>query len=282
MNSTYFDRLLVEVERRLQNKSRIFNSTIYPLVYDPLFSRFPCNTSVSSIIRAMFIEQWNISFAYDQYYQQCSPSACTYITTARARDCLGVLLTLISMIGGLSVGLRITTPILVNTVLDFLKPKTKQNSQKSNFPSRVKKVLQTLLKVVVDSNIFSAGAFGGQVERSTAKRLGQWSTRLYILLLAAALIILTLRAMISPETFTNTYPNPSLGTYTKLVTNHRSTLQCPCSRISSPYSRFLQIEARFHRVSRTLVSHFRQKLSSNRSVRALSCLINTDQSFSRM
>lgn len=221
-----------------------------PLVNDPSSSQFSPNTTLLVIVRQMFIEGWDVSFSFEQYYGKCSPSTCKYSTTARKKDFLSVLLTLVSMIGGLSVGLRTATPTLVNTILDFFKPKQKINTQALNWAPRMRKALTALLTAVSLWNIFPVGTFGSHLNRSTAKHLGQWSTRFYILLLMTGLTVLTFRTFISPETFTETHFKPSLNTYLDLVAGHRSTLQCPCSLISSPYSRFLQIKVRFHPVSR--------------------------------
>lgn len=86
------------------------------------------------------------------------------------------------------------------------------------------------------------------MNRRTIKYLGQWATRLYIVLVATSLAILILHTITEPQTLTKTYSKPSLNTYNALLADHGDQLQCPCSLISSAYDRYLQIDAEFHQV----------------------------------
>jgi hypothetical protein len=256
-NSTYIDEMLTFLTIRSYQNLQTLNLTIKPLVDDPASSRFPPNTPLFRVARDMFVEQWHVSVSFNRYYRSCSPSACRYTKTARRNGFFGVLLTFISMIGGLSVALRAMTPLLINLILDFFKSRTKKKkSDNVKLLLRVKKILQSLWKIVINLNLFPARVFDSRMERSTAKHLGQWSTRLYIVILATALITLTFRTVVSPKLFTKTYANPSLDAYNNLVNDHATTLQCPCSLSSFPYSRFLQIEARFHPVSKKSLPSF--------------------------
>ena len=255
-NSTYIDEMLTYLAIRSYQNLQTLNLTIKPLVDDPASSHFPPSTSLLQIASEMFVEQRNVSMSFDRYYRRCSPSACKYTITARANGLFEVLLTFISMVGGLSVALRIMSPLLVNSILDFFKSKTKTNSENVKLLSRVKKIFQSLWKVAINLNLFPARVFDSRMDRSTAKHLGQWSTRLYILVLATALTTLTLRTFVSPKLFTKTYANPSLDAYKNLVSDHGNTLQCPCSLSSFPYRRFVQIEAGFHSVKRQIFPHF--------------------------
>ncbi len=81
-----------------------------PLIYDPTLSRFPPNTSIKMILQNMMIERWNISTSYNSFYESCAPSYCTYSQTIHTKTVIGVIVTLISMIGGLVVSLRLITP----------------------------------------------------------------------------------------------------------------------------------------------------------------------------
>ena len=262
-----------------KHKQMISNLTIQPLVYDLSFTRFTRDASLSSIVGEMFIERWNPSFSFEQYYKRCAPSVCKYTTTAQRKDFFGIMLILISMIGGLAIALRIATPILVNTVLDYFKPKSRRTSQRLPLFVRAKNMIKMVSKAVFNLNIFPSGEFGNGIDRDTAKQLGRWSTRVYVALLATAVTILTLRTLVSPDTITKTQEKPSFDAYTDLTTHHRDTLQCPCSVASSPYSEFVHVEGRFHQVSRQHCFEILQKGKQSlfdRSVRVRSFLINTD------
>ncbi|CAF0975007.1 unnamed protein product [Adineta steineri] len=85
-------------------------------------------------------------------------------------------------------------------------------------------------------------------------RLGQITTRLYIVLLIAGHIILILYTIIQPQILTKIFDQPSLTTYNRLMVDHSDTLQCPCSSISSLYGRYITIESVFHQVCSSLFS----------------------------
>ncbi|CAF4306795.1 unnamed protein product, partial [Adineta steineri] len=74
---------------------------IRPLVYNSTSSRFPPNISISKIIKNMAIERWNPSYPYDQFYKSCAPSFCTYSKRVHIKTIAEVIITMISMIGGL-------------------------------------------------------------------------------------------------------------------------------------------------------------------------------------
>lgn len=102
------------------------------LIYDPALSRFPPNISIKTILQDMMIERWNISRSYNSFYESCAPIYCTYSQTIRTKTIFGVLLTLISMIGGLIVSLRIITPHIVKFLiflLAIMKRKRQQPEQ---------------------------------------------------------------------------------------------------------------------------------------------------------
>ncbi|CAF1056529.1 unnamed protein product [Adineta steineri] len=99
------------------------------LIYDPVSSRFPPNTTISAINEELMIEKWNISYSFNIYYEKCLPSYCTYSYKAHTKNFLGILVTMISMIGGLTVVLRLITPQLVKSVYYMLGPTVRRQEQ---------------------------------------------------------------------------------------------------------------------------------------------------------
>lgn len=63
-------------------------------------SKYPLNVNVSHLIENLFLEQWNISIDYKQYYIQCSPEICIYSYTKRV-NFIYIITLLISLGGGL-------------------------------------------------------------------------------------------------------------------------------------------------------------------------------------
>jgi hypothetical protein len=118
---------------------------------------------------------------------------------------------------------------------------------------RVKQILRKLASLVyttlINLNIFPVRTFGSNMDRLKAKQLGQWASRLYVILLIICFAILSLYTVIQPQILTKTFNKPSLSIYNQLILDHNDTLQCPCSSISSTYNQFISIEPMFHQAS---------------------------------
>lgn len=129
-NTMYLEELLHCVRYTLYNQTGVVPTIVVrPLVYNQSSSRFHPNTSLASIVKELMTERWGTSFAFDRYYQTCAPAYCTYTAIVRAKDSIGVLLTLVSMIGGLSVALKLLTPLFVNSVIILFRPKAKKKQE---------------------------------------------------------------------------------------------------------------------------------------------------------
>ena len=74
------------------------------------------------------------------------------------------------------------------------------------------------------------------------------TTRLYIILLATASVILLSYTIATEETRVYTIEKPPQETYEKLYAKYSNTMTCMCSEISIPYSEFIRIQASFHQV----------------------------------
>lgn len=90
--------------------------------------------------------------------------------------------------------------------------------------------------------------FGSKIDRKSAKHLGQWSTRLYIILLLTSFTILALFTIVQPEPITKVYNKPSFNLYNQLSRQYGNELKCLCSSISSTYNQFVELEPVFHPV----------------------------------
>jgi len=105
-----------------------------PLVYNSTLSRYPPNTSISKIVQNIMIEKWNPSILYEQFYESCAPSNCTYSQRIYINTVFGVVLTLVSMIGGLTVSLHLITPQLVKLIARLLLAITVKKQQRQQPP----------------------------------------------------------------------------------------------------------------------------------------------------
>jgi len=108
---------------------------VRPLVYHRMLNHFTPNASMESIVKEMMIEKWNPSIFYKQYYELCAPSYCTYSSTVRAKTTVGIIVSLISTIGGLCSSLKFITPYFVQFVgrLFRLTNRRQRQQQQGNF-----------------------------------------------------------------------------------------------------------------------------------------------------
>ena len=75
-------------------------------------SRFYTNSTAFDIIREIGIEDWNDNIKYELYYNKCNPISCLYTITTKL-NIPTVITTIIGLIGGLSVILRIVIPPII-------------------------------------------------------------------------------------------------------------------------------------------------------------------------
>ncbi|CAF1238357.1 unnamed protein product [Adineta ricciae] len=234
---------------------------LQPLFYDPKTSHYPPNTSISTIIKELMIEQWNPSLTYEQFYKSCAPNYCSYPEKIRNNNFIGVIIILISMISSIVIVLKLLTPRLVQAIFKILARfnKTTRQTQPVLAPRRsldqlktwIRHLIKLLRSTLVTLNIFPLRDLGSHRDRETAKRYGQWATRLYILLLIASHTILIFYTIVQQRTSRTTYLKPDLFYYNHLREIYGDQLKCSCSQIASTYDRFVKIEPIFHSVCRS-------------------------------
>lgn len=113
---------------------------LQPLVYDPTTSHYPPNTSISTIIKKLMIEEWNPSLSYEQFYNSCAPNYCSYSEKSRNNNFMGVIIILISMMSSIIIVLKLVTPHLVQAIfklLDRCRKTTRQTGPGKNFSNKI-------------------------------------------------------------------------------------------------------------------------------------------------
>ena len=142
-NLTCLSRLKQYINNSLVNRDTLqYWFDAQPLIFNSTVDLFPPNSSISTIVSMMMLERWNFMGSYDLYYQSCSPSYCTYSYEARAYDLIDLLVRFLSIIGGLTVTLRIVSPRLVKIVLRLFKRSTQRTSNSKN----ISKIFNLFLK----------------------------------------------------------------------------------------------------------------------------------------
>ncbi|CAF1134851.1 unnamed protein product [Adineta ricciae] len=229
-----------------------------PLTYDPKVNRYPPNTSISMIVNELMLEKWNPVSSYEKFYESCAPVYCSYTENVRKQNFFGIIITLVSMIGGIVLSLSILTPHLVKFVSGFSTMYKKDSNQTEQiliqvtFTNRLKMKIYHLIKLLRTTlrelNIFSLRDFGSDIDRILAKRYGRWATRLYFILFMIGLTILMFYTVIRPHTMKIIFTKPSFTYYKDLKKLYNNDLTCPCSNIASKYNQFVNIQPIFHSI----------------------------------
>ncbi|CAF1434225.1 unnamed protein product [Adineta steineri] len=107
-------------EAYLTNTNTSLWADVHPLVHDSTSSQYTPNTSVGMILKKLMIEQWNPISTYEKFYKLCAPIYCTYSQKIRKETILTLTIKMISMIAGLTVSLKLTTPLLVKIIFKLL------------------------------------------------------------------------------------------------------------------------------------------------------------------
>lgn len=94
----------------------IQQSTNYPKSLTALsttnLSRFSENTTITELIRNLFVESWSAKTNYSTYYEQCSPLLCSYISIEKFNILYSVT-AILGIQGGLTVVLKWLCPKLI-------------------------------------------------------------------------------------------------------------------------------------------------------------------------
>ena len=106
------------------------SSSMNVTALDPSLSKwYSPNTTIQELVDKLMIEQWDVSTTYEQYYNQCRPSQCSY-TFETGNDVIYIVTTLFGIAGGLTTVLKFILPRLVKLVR---KTRTQQQQVTGKF-----------------------------------------------------------------------------------------------------------------------------------------------------
>jgi hypothetical protein len=80
-----------------------------------LSSRFFENSTIEELVNQLMVEEWTPSKMYENYYNECQPSQCTY-THQTKNSVIYIVTTLVGLIGGLITVLKLIVPRLVKFI----------------------------------------------------------------------------------------------------------------------------------------------------------------------
>lgn len=192
------------------------------LIYNSTQTRFESNSSISMIVKEIMIEQWNPSYFYDIFYHLCSPSYCIYSQKVHTNNAIGIVVILLSVIGGLTVSLRLIALFLVVFIRKLISIVMKEQKQEQqpidiNWWIRLKLIRQNVMKslyeILIHLNIFPYHTFGNNIDRKIVQHLGQLATRLFLLLLIVSFAIISIYTLTQQQILTKDFREPSFDTY---------------------------------------------------------------------
>jgi hypothetical protein len=80
------------------------------------------NSTLQKLVNDLMIEDWNLSNAYESYYEGCQPTQCSY-TYMTKNDVIYIATSVFGLVGGLAMVLRLVLPRLVRLIASKTKKK---------------------------------------------------------------------------------------------------------------------------------------------------------------
>nr|AEN94405.1 hypothetical protein [Adineta vaga] len=205
-------------------------------------SSFKRNSTIEDILNELMVEEWNTSVIFEDYYKECQPLQCTYSRQSK-NSIIYIVTTIIGLIGGLVTVLKLLVPRLVN--VSRRKIRNTELETRISIRAQIRIVNNKLKDFFVDFNLFPSIAPATDQHELQNQRI---STKLFIILLAAALVVLLLYTSLIDNTQTVNIKSPTLQQYSNLHSTYPQTLTCTCSQISINYVKFIHIDYAFHQI----------------------------------
>jgi len=108
--------------------SSYVESSYFPTALNRTNSRFTVNTSVNIIVEEMFIEAWLFNKSYENFFQECQPISCSYISSERY-NLIYVITTLLGLYGGISILLKLLVPFIMRRLYECINRFRRRNRQ---------------------------------------------------------------------------------------------------------------------------------------------------------
>ena len=235
---------------------------------------FSRNSTVQALLDKIFIDDLNIEIRFDPFYTQCQPAYCSYSYSHRF-DKIFVVTTLIGVFGGLSLLLRHAVRLSAMAIQRFRKRgRTAQTSQETRVSAfeggkcnndsakhvtivgtclgslsgldlvgRVKKLIEAIRQQLWSLNLFES-----EVAEGSVRDQERITTRVFLLALLGCCAIAGFYIFIVQQEQLNTVLHPSADEYRSLYENYGRSLLCPCSQLSVPYAKLLNVTYVLHQV----------------------------------
>lgn len=215
---------------------------------------FMTNSTVEEIMNEVFIDQWNFSASHHAFYDQCQPSSCIY-TLIQRNSLIIIFTTVLSLLGGLMKILKLAVPHFIQGIF-FLytrccRPRAERTINTTN--SRFNFSLQFVWNKLRQWNYFRSRYPNADDEYEIRNQI--IATRLFLVVSALSIVILTIYSSQQPIMKTVTFNNPTVDDYTSLITTESETLTCPCKNIAIRRGDFLTFRPTFHQICQSIFTN---------------------------
>ncbi|CAF3770758.1 unnamed protein product [Adineta steineri] len=212
--------------------------------------------TIESLLDDLFIYSWKYNTSYLSYFEQCQPLQCHYMYQSRI-NLIYIITTILGLIGGLNIILRLSTPIIFKLAFKIWNIARRRRNNvtvatgvsvpiRTGIFTRCLSFMRPMKNYIINLDVFPTLP---PTNDQKIIRINRYKTRIYLVLLITALIILVLYASLKQNIITNTIKSPSMSQYTALYTEYPSTFQCPCSRPTMKYNKFIsRLESQYHEI----------------------------------
>ncbi|CAF4609628.1 unnamed protein product, partial [Rotaria sp. Silwood2] len=209
-----------------------------------ILNHFTPRSTIDEMINEVFVDRWNYSASYHDFYQRCRPDSCSYKLSKHNSIWL-IVTAVFSLIGGLMKILQIAIPHTVRIVFSlYSRFERWWHRQPPPIIPRSKLSFQIRVNQFRQLNLFASEDSTKDDEHEIRSQI--LSTRIFIIVLVLTLIILTIYSARVEITKTVTNFSPSLYKYSQLYANHYQTLICTCTNIAIRHKKYIILQPNFH------------------------------------
>lgn len=130
----WFDQICLELIIRYILEKTLEEANVTQLDASDMNSmqQFTVDTTFETLLKSMLVNTWQNTTIYQSFYSACSPSSCTY-SFVEKNSLLYIIITIFSLIGGLTKVFRFIVPLLVKIVLKCIEKPQSIESQTHSF-----------------------------------------------------------------------------------------------------------------------------------------------------
>ncbi|CAF0982336.1 unnamed protein product [Adineta ricciae] len=232
----FYDQNCINIIKSFMNSDTELYKKLHPLIFHEE-SQYPTDMTIEMLVDNLFIEKWNDSYDYDNYYNSCKPSFCSYKIEQQS-GIIYILAKLVSIYSGLTIILRFLIPNIVR----LIRRKGEESRVESLF-NRLHLLFQSCKNELVQWNLFP-----NQTAARNSLQKQILSTWTYLITFTIILSICILYTSLKNNLINVKLSLTNLKQYEQLYVRYPDTLNCPCNEISIKYRELVELIPSYHEV----------------------------------